>query len=162
MMKLLSLTLATLLLSASLTWAAPKIEIVLTAEIDIKEVVNGREVTRRVPAAEAEPGQIIHYTLTYSNSGDAPATDVRLDDPIPQETIYVSGSAFGAGAVITFSADGGQTFQEETRVTYTVTGSDGSPSEKSASPDQYTHIRWTVGNVPVGFTGTAGFRAMVR
>lgn len=162
MKKILILTTMTLLLASSLAWAAPKIEIVLTAEVDIKEVIDGKEVIKRIPATEIEPGQTIFYTLTYRNNGDAHATNVNLNDPIPKETMYVSESAFGEGATITFSADGGQTYQGEAGVTYNAKEADGSTNEKNASPDQFTHIRWTLESVPAGFGGIVGFEAMVR
>ena len=161
MKKILILTAATLLLASSLAWAAPNIEIVLTAEIEVQETVDGKEVISRMPATEAGPGQTIFYTLTYRNNGDEKATNVTLNDPIPKETIYVSGSAFGEGATVTFSTDG-QTYQEESRVTYKIKKADGSEIEKAASPEQYTHIRWTVQTVPPGFGGIVGFEAMVR
>lgn len=162
MKKILTLTTLTFLLASPLAWAAPKIDIVLTAEVEVKEVVDGKDVVNRIPAAEAEPGQTIFYTLTYRNSGDEKATKVNLNDPIPKETMYVSGSAFGEGTTITFSADNGQSWQEETRVTYKIKNADGSVTENTASPDQYTHIRWTLDNVPAGFGGIVGFEAMVR
>ena len=162
MKKILLLTAGALLLTFSLAWAAPKIEIVLTAEVEVKETIDGKEVTRRMPATGAGPGQTIFYTLTYRNNGDAHATNVNLNDPIPKETMYVSGSAFGEGADITFSADGGQTYQEETIVTYKIKNADGSMNEKKASSDQFTHIRWTLESVPAGFGGIVGFEAMVR
>jgi uncharacterized repeat protein (TIGR01451 family) len=162
MKKFIIITTATLLLVTTVAWGAPKIEIGLVAEVEIKETVDGTEVIKRVPATEAETGQTIHYTLTYSNSGDQVATDVKLNDPIPKETLYISGSAFGEGARITFSADEGQTYQEETRVTYKIKNTDGSVTEKTAFPDQYTHIRWTIESIPAGVSGTVGFEAMVR
>ena len=162
MKKMLILTMTTLLMMTSLAWAAPKIEIDLTAEVEVKETVDGKEVIRRMPATEAGPGQTIFYTLTYRNNGDTNATNVNLNDPIPKETMYVSGSAFGEGAVITFSADGGQTYQDETVVTYKIKNADGSTNEKKASPDQFSHIRWTLERVPAGFGGIVGFEAMVR
>lgn len=162
MKKTVILAAVTLILTVAAAWAAPKIEIILTAEVELKEVVDGKEVVKRIPAAEAGPGQTIYYTLTYRNSGDAKATNVNLNDPIPKETMYVADSAFGEGATITFSADGGQTYQEEARVTYKIKNADGSVNEKTAAPDQFTHIRWTVQSVPAGFGGIVGFEAMVR
>ena len=162
MRKILIMTVVTFLLTAVAALAAPKIDIELIAEVDLKEIVDGKEVITRVPATEAAPGQTIYYTLTYTNSGDQPATGVKLNDPIPKETIYVSASAFGNGATITYSADDGLTYQEETRVTYKTIDSDGSVSEKTASPEQYTHIRWTLDTIPAGVTGTVGFKARVQ
>jgi uncharacterized repeat protein (TIGR01451 family) len=162
MRKIIILTATVLLFATTIAWAAPKIEIALTAEVEVKTMVDGKEVITRVPATEAEPGKTIYYTLTYRNSGDQTATEVKLNDPIPKETQYVTGSAFGEGTKITFSADGGQTFQEPTLVTFKITNADGTTSVKSASPDQYTDIRWTVGSIPAGSSGTVGFAAVVR
>ena len=162
MKKILILTAVTLVLASSFAWAAPKIEIDLTAEVEVEETVDGKVVTKRIPAAEAEPGQMIFYTLTYRNSGNEQATNVNLNDPIPKETMYVAGSAFGEGTTITFSADGGKTYQAETNVTYKSKNANGSMSEKTATPDQFTNIRWTVQTVPAGFGGIVGFEAMVR
>jgi len=44
------------------------------------------------------PGQRITYTITYSNAGELPLTDLVISDAVPISTTYVSGSIFGAGA----------------------------------------------------------------
>lgn len=46
----------------------------------------------------AAPGDIIEYQLTYSNNGDAPATNVVISDTVPTNSTYVAGSAAGAGS----------------------------------------------------------------
>lgn len=38
----------------------------------------------------AAPGDIVEYQLTYKNAGTSPATDVKLSDPIPSRTSFVS------------------------------------------------------------------------
>ncbi|MEW5767104.1 MAG: hypothetical protein AB1797_05670, partial [bacterium] len=43
------------------------------------------------------PGEVITYTITIRNTGDAPAKDVVVTDPIPEYTTYVSGSITGIG-----------------------------------------------------------------
>lgn len=47
-----------------------------------------------------QPGQRITYTLGYANTGNAGATGVTVDDPLPDGTSYVSildGGSFAAG-----------------------------------------------------------------
>jgi uncharacterized repeat protein (TIGR01451 family) len=39
---------------------------------------------------EVGPGDTITYTLTYSNTGDGPATNVTINEPIPAGTEFVS------------------------------------------------------------------------
>ena len=46
----------------------------------------------------ASPNQILTYTLSYQNTGDAESTNTILTDVIPINTTYVTGSATGGGA----------------------------------------------------------------
>ena len=49
-------------------------------------------VTKIVDRARASPGQQLTYTLTYTNNGNAHATNAVLRDPIPARTSFVSTS----------------------------------------------------------------------
>jgi uncharacterized repeat protein (TIGR01451 family) len=60
--------------------------------------------------AAAAPGQTITYTITYTNAGNLDAQNVVVIDPVPAPTAYVAGSASGAGMTITWSHDGGATY----------------------------------------------------
>ena len=63
---------------------------------------------------------------------------------VPADTVYVLGSATGAGALIEFSHDGGISFD----------------ATESAP---ITHLRWTLAApLAPGDSGTATFRAVVR
>ncbi len=42
------------------------------------------------------PGSEVHYTITVRNVGNAPATGVRIDEPIPGRTSFVSASNGGS------------------------------------------------------------------
>ena len=72
----------------------------VTKEILIEE--NGQEVTRWVEAEDIEPGQKLRYTVRYLNVGDEPATEVRIENPVPDLTVYLSDSASGEGSKIVF------------------------------------------------------------
>ena len=146
-----------LLLSTELS-AKALLSISMKAEKDITV----DKQTKRVVADKVEPGDIIFYTLSYVNSGDEAATNAVLDDPIPKGTVYVAGSAFGDGADITFSIDSGRTFKKPSLLTYEVELPGGKIEKRTASPEQYTHIRWTLSAIPAHGSGQVGFRVRVK
>ena len=56
------------------------------------------ELTKtNAPTGQVNPGDTIHYTLCYSNTGNGNATNVVLTDIVPVRTTYVAGSATGGG-----------------------------------------------------------------
>ena len=60
--------------------------------------VNGAVVTtvKAVDKTYAEPGAVLTYTLTLTNSGNTPANSVVITDAIPAGTTFVAGSVTGA------------------------------------------------------------------
>jgi uncharacterized repeat protein (TIGR01451 family) len=153
--------LAALFLSTT-AFARPLVSVSITAEKEVTVKKNGMKVTKKVSANNIDPGDVVFYTLNYINSGDAAATNAVLDDPIPQGTVYLPGSAFGAGAEITFSIDGGKTFTKPPLLTYEITLPNGKTEKRVASPDEYTHIRWVIGKIGAGVKGTVGFQVKIK
>ncbi len=98
----------------------------------------GIERTRLVPVATVIPGDRIVYTITFANKGEEVADNINVVDPIPEQMRFIAGSAFGPGTKITFSADGGKTFGLPGDITVV----DDTGRMRSASPADYTHIRW--------------------
>jgi len=143
-------------------WAKPDVKVAITAEKQISVVENGQTVVKRVAAETVESGQTIFYTLTVTNNGDEKATNVVLNNPLPGGTAYVGESAFGEGATILFSADGGNHFDTPPRLRVTVKKADGSMEKQAAAPDQYTDIRWTLVEVLPGKSLTLGYEANVK
>lgn len=80
------------------------------------------------PAGQTAPGNILTYTLCYSNSGNAPATGVVLTDDIPINTSYVPGSV---------TANPGTTVEFNDGATW-------SPTE----PASVSSLRWLIGTLP--------------
>jgi uncharacterized repeat protein (TIGR01451 family) len=146
-----------LLLSAEV-FAKSLVSISMKAE---KEVTVNK-VKKMVVANAVDPGDVIFYTLSYVNSGDEAATNAVMDDPIPKGTVYLAGSAFGKDAEITFSIDGGKTFKKPSLLTYDIKNRDGSLEKRTASPEQYTHIRWTVSVIPARGSGQVGFQVRMK
>lgn len=159
--KFLMAVLAALLLLPAVGWAAPQVRINVTAEKEVTVNEGGEQVVKRVPAAEAAPGETVIFTIAYENVGDEAATDVVVNNPIPEGTAFVPGSAADTGEV-TFSIDGGESFKRPSLLTYETTAPDGTREKRTASPEQYTHIRWRLPEIPAGAGGEVGFRVEVR
>jgi len=119
----------------------------------------GERKTELVPVDTAVPGDEVVYTVTFSNTGEEPAENVLITNPIPPQMRYVSGTAFGPGTEIEYSADGGQTWGRPDLLRVSTD----SGAERPAEADDYTHIRWAL-NAPLrsGEHSFARFRAVVR
>jgi len=162
MRTFLKLTTVILMLLPMDAWAKPEVKVAITAEKEISVVENGQTVVKRVAADTVESKQTIFYTLTVVNDGDEKATNVVLNNPLPNGTAYVGGSAFGEGSTILFSTDGGKHFDTPSRLTVTVKKADGSMEKQTAHPAQYTDIRWTLADVPPGKRLTVGYEATIK
>lgn len=161
-MKLLSTVVSCLLLTiCAQTYAQPNMEVTAVAEKEVVVVQYGRQVTRRIPAESIKSNEELIYTLRYHNSGAEKATAVALDNPVPRNTSYITDSAFGAGAIILFSLDG-KHFDKPSLLTYTTTDKNGKTEKHVASPDQFSHLRWVLNEVPAGASGQVGFRVKVK
>ena len=118
----------------------------------------GNRQTRLVDATTVVPGDEVVYTVSFSNVGEEPAENVVITNPLPEQLSYVEGSAFGPGAEVQFSVDGGVHFAEPGELSVSENG-----SERPANGDDFTHIRWIVSNViEPGARGMAQFRARLN
>lgn len=119
---------------------------------------DGQTVVERVEADLVAPGDTVIYSLNYNNAGEAAAENVALTMPVPEEIRYVEGSAEYAGASVTFSIDGGQSFASRGELEVTL---EGEPWTTLA--DDITHIRWTFAEpISPGETGAVGFRGVLN
>ena len=143
-------------------FAKPLVSVSITAEKEVTVVKSGQKSTKKIAATRIDPGDVIFYTMNYINSGDEAATSAVLDDPIPQGTVYLPGSAFGTGAEITFSIDGGKSFKKSSLLIYEVKNPNGSVEKRTASPEEYTHIRWIISRINAGAKGTVGFQVKIK
>jgi len=146
----------------AMAWAKPDVTISVVAKQQIVTEENGQKVTKLVEANDVVPGDVLIYQLNYQNVGDEPAVGAVLVNPVPDNTLYVDGSAFGPGSDIDFSIDGGKHYKRPSLLTYEVKMGDGTVEKRTASPEQYTHIRWTVSQIPAGKSGAASFQVRVQ
>jgi uncharacterized repeat protein (TIGR01451 family) len=159
---LITLLLYSALLLPSLAQAKPQMSISISTSKEVTETVNGAKVKKLVPTKQAASGDILVYTLTYSNKGTETANDAVIDNPVSAGMTYIDNSASGVGADIAFSIDAGKSYKKPSLLTYEIRQPNGSVQKYTARPEEYTHIRWTIRQVPAGTGGTLGFSARVK
>ena len=121
---------------------------------------DGQRKTRLVPAEEIVPGDELRYVIEYSNVGNLAVDqgNIVITDPIPKDTIYVSGTAYGSGTEISFSVDEGSEFLAERDLRVEKNG-----VATLASPEDYTTIRWKFGPVlEPGQKGHVSFNVVLK
>lgn len=166
-----SLTLATLvsaLLLGASAYAAPekaapakagsiKVQSLAEQEIEVK-LPDGKTEKKRQPVEKAVPGSEVIYTTRFTNEGAKPAGNIVINNPVPANTTYVAGSAFGDNTAITYSVDG-KNFNTPDKLT--IKTKEG--RERPALPSEYTGIRWSQkGELAPGKTGEVGFRVKIN
>lgn len=125
-------------------------------EIEIKGA-DGTTERKTVPAATVVPDTEVLYVITYQNTGDKPAENIAITNPVPAELEYVSN--VGPALVHQVSVDGGQ--QYGALAGLTVTGADGKPRPAKAA--DVTHVRWTLGSaLQPGDGGKVSFKARLK
>lgn len=150
------LLLFALALISTVTIAAEdQIKVWSKAETSEKVKENGKDVDKKVPAVKALPGTIIYYTTEFKNISPKSVDGINIINPIPKLTEYVNKSASGDNTDITFSIDGGKSWNTSDKLQ--VKGKDG--KMKTAESSDYTHIRWKhKGPLASGKTGKAMFQ----
>lgn len=99
-------------------------------------------------ADQAKPEQIVEYRVLVTNQGETSlaAGNAVITGPVPAGTQFLRDTATQTeAAVLTFSADGGQTFSAPP-VMITITNEDGEEEQVEATPEQYTAARWSIIN----------------
>ncbi len=159
---LFTTTLLTLLSGYSLAAQAADGAIKVTSIAEVEVVTAGKDgskTVKRVSPEKAVPGTEVIFTNKFENVSNKAASDIVINNPIPNDTTYKAGSAFGKDAVVVFSADGGKTFDAADKLK--VKGADG--RQRNALPSEYTHIRWTYkGQLAPGKSGEVGFHAVIK
>jgi uncharacterized repeat protein (TIGR01451 family) len=108
------------------------------AEVELRIIEQGRETAKLVPADRVVPGDRVFYTLEVRNTDGAAVSAPAVTYPIPQHTQYVADSAVGPGAEVSFSVDGGRSF--DTAENLKIRTPEG-PLRAAVAAD-YTDIRW--------------------
>lgn len=140
-MKRLITISASLLLAVFSSQLMAQIEVTTVAETEVTETdAQGNRTIKRTAAVSVIPGTEVIYTITAKNTGTEAASNIVVKNPVPANTVYVDGSAFGADTVITFSVDGGKSYDSASKLTV----KDASGNTRAATAEDYTHVRWSL------------------
>lgn len=155
------LCLVALLLAAPAVRAADP-AVAITSEALTEQSVarpNGKLELVRGPAGKIVPGTTVIFVNTVTNNGATPAEKIVVTNPIPEQMLYLADSAVGQGTTISFSVDGGQSFDLPGKLR--VKQADG--SLRPATAADYSHVRWLL-NTPLApkQTQQVEYRARVK
>lgn len=144
------------------TSATAAAQVILENSVEkVETFVNevGEPQRRLVDADSVVPGDELRYTITFANDGgeSVDAGSVVITNPIPDETEYLNGTAFGSGTDIVFSVDG-ENFAPPEALRVTRDG-----IEMPASAKDYESIRWVFRPaLEPGETGNVSFSVRLK
>jgi uncharacterized repeat protein (TIGR01451 family) len=108
------------------------------------------------------PGEILDWTITSANEGNAPARQYKTIGQIPQGTSFVAGSAVAEyGASVSYSIDGGKNFAAQPVVEEKQ--ADGTKKLVPAPVSMYTQVRYDWNDpLAAGSTLSASYKVRVK
>jgi len=147
-------------LTAVWAYAQGQIQLTSVAEVEVERFnQEGKKEVQRVKASKVLPGNEVIFTTYYENTSEEVAENAVITNPVPEHMIYTENSARGEGTRITFSVDGGKTYDAPAKLFIF----DASGRKFPARPQDYTHIRWTFGDpLQPGAKGEVSFRAILQ
>ena len=119
---------------------------------------NGTSKIEWVKPDNITPGDKVGYRILVENKGDKPADDIVLNNPVPENTIYIDGSARGANSSIVFSVDQGKTFATPEKLFITKDG-----KKLPATAKDYSNVRWLLtSSLKAGAKGSVQYVVQVK
>jgi uncharacterized repeat protein (TIGR01451 family) len=108
------------------------------------------------------PGEILDWTITSANEGDAPARQYKTIGQIPQGTSFVAGSAAAEyNASVSYSIDGGKNFASQPMIEEKQ--ADGTTKRVPAPASMYTQVRYEWSDpFAAGTTLSASYKVRVK
>ena len=141
-----AIVLCLFILGSAAAFAQKKFMILRTGRPAVKVMLSGmvERNDAKVPVEKAElvkSGEILDWTITSVNEGNAPANEYKAVGKIPAGTQFVAGSATADGsAAVTFSIDNGKSFSS--LPTVDERQADGSVKKVPAPVSMYNQVRY--------------------
>jgi uncharacterized repeat protein (TIGR01451 family) len=125
-------------MAAAVPAAPDPVAVRAIAEVESRLVEHGREVRKLLPADRVVSGDWIIYTLEVRNTAPTVIRNPTVIYPVPEHMSYVADSAVGPATEVSFSVDGGHSFD----VPENLKLQDADGQRRLAAAAEYTHIRW--------------------
>jgi len=141
-----AVVLSLLVLGSAAAFAQKKFMILRAARPDVKVQLAGvvQREKHQVPLDEAvtvKSGEVMNWTISSVNEGNAPARDYKAVGIIPSGTELLAGSVSADGSVtVSYSIDNGKSFAAQPTVDQKQ--ADGSIKKVAAPISMYTQIRY--------------------
>jgi uncharacterized repeat protein (TIGR01451 family) len=113
----------------------PEVKVQLTAAVERDSKLMPLEKSTVV-----NPGEVLDWTITSENSGNAAAIEYKTVGEIPRGTEFIAGSVKADGAKALYSIDGGKSFSPQPMIEEKQ--ADGSTKRVPAPASMYTEIRY--------------------
>lgn len=114
----------------------PEVKVILSGSVEREQ--------KRLPidkSSTVNPGEVLDWTITSENDGDAPAHNYKAVGQIPKGTTLVAGSISADGsASVAYSIDNGKTYSATP--TIEERQPDGSVKTVAAPVSMYTQVRY--------------------
>jgi len=135
-----------LVLGTAATFAQKKFMVLKSGSPVVKVLLSGmvHRNDQDIPVEKAETvksGEILDWTISSRNEGDAPALEYKAIGHVPPGTQFVPGSVTADGSVsVAYSIDNGKSFSAEPTIDQKQ--ADGSIKKVPAPAAMYTQIRY--------------------
>jgi uncharacterized repeat protein (TIGR01451 family) len=118
----------------------------------------GKPAKRLVAPSKVVPGTEVIWVITATNACDKPAEKIAIENNVPEQMVYVSDSASGADAEITFSTNG-----KEFRKAADLIVREADGMSRPVRADEIKAVRWLLVK-PLASKASASvkYRAKVR
>lgn len=131
----------------------------LLAEVESRSVDPGQDSVKLIPADRLVPGDRLIYTVEIRNISAVAIPEPVVMHPVPAHTAFLADSATGPGALVSYSVDGGKTFDRPENLHVL----DDEGHSRIATAQDYTHLCWRLKHaLKSKSVAYARFRAIVR
>jgi uncharacterized repeat protein (TIGR01451 family) len=127
--------------------------------ISIRAIAEVEAAGKLVPADRVVSGDRVRYSLEVRNTGASTVPPPTVTYAVPAHTVYAADSAVGPGTEVSYSVDGGRSFDRPENLRVPAPEA----QTRLAVAADYTHIRWRLKNrLKANSVAFVRFRAVVK